>query len=49
MTVQDIDRSAFVKEWEEWHRAKEEALAGPRGLGGRPGAARGRLAPPLRP
>ncbi|MEU7083374.1 DUF1684 domain-containing protein [Streptomyces achromogenes] len=32
MTVQDIDRLAFVKEWEEWHRAKEEVLAGPHGF-----------------
>lgn len=32
MTVQDIDRVDFVKEWEEWHRAKEEALAAPHGF-----------------
>lgn len=32
MTVQDVDRVSFVREWEEWHRSKEEALAGPHGF-----------------
>ncbi|MEU6589624.1 DUF1684 domain-containing protein [Streptomyces sp. NPDC046881] len=32
MTVQGIDRADFAKQWEEWHRAKEEVLAGPHGF-----------------
>ncbi|AKN73121.1 hypothetical protein QR97_28200 [Streptomyces sp. PBH53] len=32
MSVQDIDRADFVKRWEEWHRAKDEALAAPHGF-----------------
>ncbi|MDN3025821.1 DUF1684 domain-containing protein [Streptomyces sp. S.PB5] len=36
MTVQDvdqgIDRVSFVREWEEWHRQKEEVLSGPHGF-----------------
>ncbi|MFJ8864196.1 DUF1684 domain-containing protein [Streptomyces sp. NPDC102473] len=32
MTVQDIDRAAFVREWEQWHREHEEVLAGPHGF-----------------
>ncbi|MCS0603134.1 DUF1684 domain-containing protein [Streptomyces sp. LP11] len=32
MTVPDVDRVSFVKEWEDWHRAKEEVLAGPHGF-----------------
>ncbi|MFF3934987.1 DUF1684 domain-containing protein [Streptomyces phaeofaciens] len=32
MTVQDIDRTGFAQEWEEWHRQKEEVLAGPHGF-----------------
>ncbi|MFF8316154.1 DUF1684 domain-containing protein [Streptomyces bobili] len=35
MTVQedwDIDRTGFVREWERWHRRKEEVLAGPHGF-----------------
>ncbi|MFF8190629.1 hypothetical protein ACF05L_07035 [Streptomyces bobili] len=32
MTVQDIDRTGFVREWEQWHRRKEEVLAGPHGF-----------------
>ncbi|GAB1339464.1 hypothetical protein ACE1SV_60540 [Streptomyces sp. E-15] len=32
MTVQDIDRVGFVEAWQEWHRAKEEVLAGPHGF-----------------
>ncbi|MYS48024.1 DUF1684 domain-containing protein [Streptomyces sp. SID5998] len=32
MTVQDIDRQSFAAEWEQWHRQKEEDLAGPHGF-----------------
>ena len=32
MTVQDVDRVSFVPEWEQWHSAKEEVLAGPHGF-----------------
>ncbi|MFC9120493.1 DUF1684 domain-containing protein [Streptomyces sp. NPDC057067] len=34
MSVQDVgvDRSDFVKDWEQWHREHEEVLAGPHGF-----------------
>lgn len=32
MTVQDIDRSAFVAEWEQWHREKDAAISAPHGF-----------------
>ncbi|MEU3829023.1 DUF1684 domain-containing protein [Streptomyces sp. NPDC029080] len=32
MSDQDFDRVGFVEEWKEWHRAKEETLAGPHGF-----------------
>lgn len=32
MTVADTDRTAFVQEWEEWHRQHEANLADPHGF-----------------
>lgn len=32
MTVQDIDRTSFVQQWEEWHAAQQRALADPHGF-----------------
>ncbi|MEU2062716.1 DUF1684 domain-containing protein [Streptomyces sp. NPDC013455] len=32
MTVQDIDRTGFTEQWEEWHRNQEETLAAPHGF-----------------
>ncbi|MGW2348992.1 DUF1684 domain-containing protein [Actinacidiphila glaucinigra] len=32
MTEQDVDRGGFTEQWERWHRAKEEVLAGPHGF-----------------
>ncbi|MFI7407704.1 DUF1684 domain-containing protein [Streptomyces sp. NPDC049627] len=32
MTVQDVERQGFVEAWEQWHRQKEEVLAGPHGF-----------------
>ncbi|WP_055590917.1 DUF1684 domain-containing protein [Peterkaempfera griseoplana] len=32
MTVQDIDRAGFHREWEEWHAGHERALADPHGF-----------------
>ncbi|MFD6275274.1 DUF1684 domain-containing protein [Streptomyces sp. NPDC060209] len=32
MTVHDVDQVSFVREWEQWHREHEEALAGPHGF-----------------
>jgi uncharacterized protein (DUF1684 family) len=32
MTVQDVDRVSFVREWEQWHREHEETLAAPHGF-----------------
>ena len=32
MTVQDTERTAFTDQWEEWHTAREAALADPHGF-----------------
>ncbi|MFF4755520.1 DUF1684 domain-containing protein [Streptomyces sp. NPDC002514] len=32
MTVQDLERQTFTEAWEQWHRQKEEVLAGPHGF-----------------
>jgi uncharacterized protein (DUF1684 family) len=32
MTVREIDRVSFVKQWKEWHREHEKALADPHGF-----------------
>ncbi|MFD5624821.1 DUF1684 domain-containing protein [Streptomyces sp. NPDC127072] len=32
MTVQDVDLVSFVRDWEQWHSAKEEVLSGPHGF-----------------
>jgi uncharacterized protein (DUF1684 family) len=32
MTAQDVDRTGFTEQWQRWHSAKEDALAGPHGF-----------------
>ncbi|MFF2727747.1 DUF1684 domain-containing protein [Streptomyces sp. NPDC058008] len=32
MTVHDVDEVAFAREWERWHREREEVLAAPHGF-----------------
>lgn len=32
MSVQDVERQSFTEDWEQWHRQKEEVLAGPHGF-----------------